>query len=391
MTVEYLPVGVKCNLKCTYCYQEPMRDAGNFSVPANFDKVKEQIKKVGTFSVFGGEPLLAPIEHLRELWEFGDTFKNNNGLQTNGLLITHAHVELFKKHKVHVGISIDGPGACNGARSSLADTAHIINNIKGLVKEGINVSLIITIHKLNYDNISDLLQFIDEMLLIGIVAFNFHNLEVDNSVTEKTLHLDDAHNFAIFQVLYEHTRTKLGHFNPFNDIKCLLTQEKPSVSCIWTSCDPVTTPAVHGINAEGALTNCGRTNKEGIDWLKSESPRSLERYLALSLTEWKNGGCKDCQYFFVCKGNCPGTSIGGDWRNRTRDCLFWYQLIDSIRQDLLDNGHQVLDSDEANKKFIQYINQDTRFRMESVHQDVAHGDSHGDHTDQSGVGPRPTD
>jgi len=389
MTVEYLPVGVKCNLKCTYCYQEPMRLAGNFAPPPNLDRVKESIKKVGSFSLFGGEPLLAPIEHLREMFEFGDTFNNHNGLQTNGLLIQDEHVELFKKHNVHVGISIDGPGICNSARSSPAETSHIINNIRGLCKEGIGVSLIITIHKLNYDNMSDLLSFIDEMLDIGIPSLNFHNLEVDSSETEKTLRLDDARNYAAFQVIYEHTRHRLASLNPFQDIKNLLSQENASASCIWNSCDPITTPAVHGINAEGGLTNCGRTNKEGIDWLKSESPRSLERYQALSITEWKHGGCKDCQYFFVCKGNCPGTSIDGDWRNRTRDCIFWYKLIDYVREDLLKHGHQVLDANEANKKFLAYINQDRALNA-NVHQDIAHGDSHGDHTDQSGIQPRPT-
>lgn len=366
-----------------------MRDAGNFAPPANLAKVKEAIEKVGSFSLFGGEPLLAPIAHIREMFEFGDTFNNHNGLQTNGLLITPEHVELFKKHKVHVGISIDGPGACNRARGSDSDTALILNNIRGLCREAVGVSLIITIHKLNYENMSDLLQFIDEMLSIGIVTFNFHNLEVDSSVTEATLRLDDARNYAAFQVLYEHTRNSLGQFNPFNDIKGLLTQENPHASCIWNNCDPVTTPAVHGINAEGSLTNCGRTNKEGIDWLKADTGRGLERYQALSIVEWKHGGCKDCQYFFACKGNCPGTAIDGDWRNRTRDCIFWYKLIDFIRQDLIKNGHEVLDLGEANNRFLAYINQN-RGALANVHQDIAHGDSHGDHTDNAGIGRRPT-
>ena len=30
MTIELEPVGVVCNLSCPYCYEHPMRDAGNF-------------------------------------------------------------------------------------------------------------------------------------------------------------------------------------------------------------------------------------------------------------------------------------------------------------------------------------------------------------------------
>lgn len=29
MSVELRPLGVQCNIKCTYCYQNPLRDAGN--------------------------------------------------------------------------------------------------------------------------------------------------------------------------------------------------------------------------------------------------------------------------------------------------------------------------------------------------------------------------
>jgi uncharacterized protein len=68
------------------------------------------------FSVFGGEPLLAPISHLREVFDYGLAKFGKNGIQTNGSLITDEHIALFLKYNVHVGISIDGPGALNSVR-----------------------------------------------------------------------------------------------------------------------------------------------------------------------------------------------------------------------------------------------------------------------------------
>ena len=88
-----------------------MRDAGNINVPRNWERVQKQL--TGEFTVFGGEPLLAPIEHLEEVWKFGFERYGKNGIQTNGTLITDQHIDLFKRYNVQIGISVDGPGLHN--------------------------------------------------------------------------------------------------------------------------------------------------------------------------------------------------------------------------------------------------------------------------------------
>jgi uncharacterized protein len=350
-------------------------------------RAKETIEKAGSnFSLFGGEPLLASIEHLEEVWKFGFEKFGTNGIQTNGTLITREHIKLFKLYNVNVGISIDGPGSLNLARCTSQETEGIIFNIKRLKEEGVDVSLIVTIHRLNAWHMLELLDFFDEMEKIGIEFINLHNLEVDNNATRSELRLTNESNFLAFKAIYDDSKHSKINFNPFKDIRALLTERGPSVSCIWHNCDPITTPAVHGINVAGDLTNCGRTNKNGVDWLKSDSAISLERYQALSRIEWRFGGCKDCQYFFACKGQCPGTAIDGDWRNKTQDCGFWYSLIDYIKQDLIASDTPIIDIADENKRFIEYINNHHKESSQYVksHADVPHGDSHGDHTDTTG-------
>jgi uncharacterized protein len=39
MGVELRPLGVKCNIQCQYCYQNPQRDAGNVLHDFDFDKM----------------------------------------------------------------------------------------------------------------------------------------------------------------------------------------------------------------------------------------------------------------------------------------------------------------------------------------------------------------
>ena len=43
MTVEVQPLGVRCNIQCQYCYQNPPRDAGNLPHDYDLDKMKAAI------------------------------------------------------------------------------------------------------------------------------------------------------------------------------------------------------------------------------------------------------------------------------------------------------------------------------------------------------------
>jgi uncharacterized protein len=91
----------------------------------------------------------------------------------------------------------------------------------------------------------------------------------------------------------------------------------------------------------GRASNCGRTNKDGIDFVKSDR-EGLERYLALYHTPQEHGGCSGCRFFLMCKGQCPGTSIDGDWRNRSEHCEVWKRLFSRLEQDLAAAGHHPL-------------------------------------------------
>src|ERR1022692_4959081 len=115
--VELRPLGVRCNIQCQYCYQNPQRDAGNFADEYDIDRMKSAIEaEGGPFAMFGGEPLLVNLKDLEELWSWGFTRFGHNAMQTNGTLITDEHVRLFRNYNVNVGISLDGPGELNDVR-----------------------------------------------------------------------------------------------------------------------------------------------------------------------------------------------------------------------------------------------------------------------------------
>ena len=347
MTVELRPLGVKCNIQCQYCYQNPQRDVGNVPHSYDLEKMKAAIEKEGrAFSLFGGEALLVPEKDLEELWLWGFQQYKRNSLQTNGTLINDTHIRMFKQYKVSVGISIDGPGELNDVRwagsleRTREATAKTHAAIERLCQEGIPPGLIVTLHRCNAtrDKLPVMYDWFRYLEGIGITSARLHILEVENESIQSKYVLSTEENieaFLGFSKLQEEL-IKLK-FDMFQNMRNLLLGQDNNTTCIWNACDPYTTRAVRGIEGNGQSSNCGRTNKDGIDFTKS-STEGFERYLALYYTPQEYGGCSGCRFFLMCKGQCPGTAIDGDWRNRTQDCEVWKGLYRHLEEETIEKG-----------------------------------------------------
>lgn len=414
MTVELTPLGVACNLSCTYCYQHPMRDAGNIgnSKPYDFDKMFAALEAEGKdFQVFGGEPLLVPLADLARIWEWGHTRYKKNGVQTNGVLITPAHIEAFKQYNVHVGFSLDGPDELNDSRwagteeRTRASTVKSHANLKACIDAGVGVSLIITLYKGNAstERLPRLKQWLRDLDTAGLKDVRIHLLEVDHPIVRERMQLSERDTIVALRelVVLERELPKI-RMDILTDMRNLLRANDDNVTCIWNPCDPYTTDAVHGVDGQGNRSNCGRTNKDGIQRIKAETP-GYERQLGLYSTPYEAGGCQGCRFFLMCKGQCPGTAIDGDWRNRTADCRIWMALFETLEQELLDNGELPLSLSPERlrlesamiglwgfgrqaslKHVLERLNSGQPILAGdrgSDHGDIPHGDSHGDHTD----------
>jgi len=348
MSIEVRPLGVKCNIQCQYCYQNPQRDAGNVLHAYNLSRIKDAIAAEGQpFTLFGGEPLLMPERDLEEIWQWGFRKYGANRIQTNGTLINENHIRMFREYNVHVGISVDGPGELNDVRwaGSLEQTrmasAKTQAAIERLCKEGMTPTLIITLHRSNAT--PDKLPVLQDWLLylerLGVVRARLHILEVDNDSIRAKYSLSDKENLECMLSFLDFERDSLTtlRFDLFQEMRNLLRGDDNDTSCVWNACDSYTTRAVRGIEGNGQSSNCGRTNKDGIDFVKSDV-EGFERYLALYHTPQEHGGCNQCRFFLMCKGQCPGTAIDGDWRNRTEHCRVWMGLYQHLEAEVMNQG-----------------------------------------------------
>jgi uncharacterized protein len=349
--LELRPLGVKCNIQCQYCYQNPQRDAGNFGAEYDIDRMKAAIvAEGGPFALFGGEPLLVPVEDLEELWSWGLARSGGNAVQTNGTLISDEHIRMFKAYNVSVGISLDGPGELNDVRwhGSQAKTREAteksIQAIERLCRERMPPSLIITLHRGNAspDRLPQLFAWIHTLAAIGIRSIRLHLLESESELVRARYALSSEQNIAVLSSFMELQKTLPAiSFDLFADMRRMLLGQDDQTSCVWNACDSYTTQAVRGVEGQGQRSNCGRTNKDGIDFGKADT-QGYERYLALYQTPFEDGGCSGCRFFMMCKGHCPGTAIDGDWRNRTEHCEVWKALFARLESDLLAEGKEPL-------------------------------------------------
>jgi uncharacterized protein len=356
MAVELRPLGVKCNIACTYCYQQGQRSVGNFTGSYDVELMKSAIEREGgPFTLFGGEPLLLPDRDLEEIWSWGFQRFGKNSVQTNGTVIRDAHIRMFKQYNVRVGISIDGPGELNSMRwagsaeLTARATAKTEAAIERLLREGLTPTMIVTLHRRNADaeRLPRLMEWLTALDAQGVAFARLHILETESEAIRQNYALTSEENIAVFLTLarLEKSLTHL-RFDLFGDMRAMLLGKDANVTCLWTACDPYTTASVRGVEGLGQRSNCGRTNKDGIDYVKSNAP-GFARYLALYHTPREYGGCSGCRFFLMCKGHCPGTAIDGDWRNRTADCEVWKHLLTFVEQDLIAAGRAPISADPA--------------------------------------------
>lgn len=155
ITSFLVKVASRCNLDCDYCYVYHHADQTWRSMPqllsledqqAFADRLAEYVVETRITKVavifHGGEPLLAGAEPLCAFarlirQQVGSEVSVDVGLQTNGLLLNEAALELFDAEDIGVSLSLDGPQAINDlhrtsrrGRSSFAKVEAALERLK---------------------------------------------------------------------------------------------------------------------------------------------------------------------------------------------------------------------------------------------------------------------
>jgi len=272
---------------------------------------------------------------------------------------------MFKKYNVHVGVSLDGPDEMNDTRwagsveKTREATRKSFEAIKKCLQNNISVGMIITIHKKNgLPKYRDRFKaWVKELQSWGVPGARLHPLEIDHSSVGESLALTPEQNIEFLLDMWDFEISELNvpgkrpfNFDIFRDVEDMLGARDNDATCTFLSCDPYTTHAVQGIDSQGNKANCGRGNKEGINWIKADID-GFERQMALYNTPQEHGGCQGCRFFIMCKAHCPGTGINMDWRNRTDTCMNWKVAFSIFEKLMLKKGETPLSLSPDLKKY----------------------------------------
>jgi uncharacterized protein len=328
-----------CNLKCKYCYQHEIKNRTSYDIDAiiaTTDKVHAIIKD--DIILHGGEPLCMGYRDVERLLAHSVKLIQHSSIQTNGTLIDTRFIELFKKYKTNVGISLDGNDTLNSLRCDVDTTRKIIKNLHIMLDNKVQVSIIITIHNHNAgtdEQLNNLKAFITSMSSLGVYGrLNPNHSEYALSESRGKEVWLELSKFALENKL-------VNKWGPFSDVIHSLKQDGKCV-CNFTDCDIYSTRAAHVILGDGSQTNCLRT-----DIMVRHPQQLMTRTEILSQVEQMYGGCKGCKYFIYCKGGCSSNTP--DWRLRDTFCASYYIMFDYFYNTLGQFG--LFPTQSTNKSF----------------------------------------
>ncbi|MFI6484953.1 FxsB family cyclophane-forming radical SAM/SPASM peptide maturase [Nonomuraea sp. NPDC050663] len=132
-----LKVHTRCDLACDHCYVYEAADTSWSSKPKVITpealdqtvlRIAEHVKRHGLDRVHvilhGGEPLLAGPRRLDEIARAlrqGLECELELKIHTNGVLLSKAYLDVFERHHVLVGVSVDGDREANDRHRRYAD------------------------------------------------------------------------------------------------------------------------------------------------------------------------------------------------------------------------------------------------------------------------------
>ena len=190
-----------CNMKCSYCYQNDIKDNVFLDEKTEkdlyvfFEKVKKLNElEVVSFVFIGGEPLLFSnmmfrlIENINMIF---DKQKRRYSIVTNGTLFTSDLINRLRKYDWdYIQVTLDGPKNVHYGLRVFKNNAgsfdEVISGIKKCNDIYLPVVININISRYNYESISELLEFFKQNNINNEIQFSYifecnTNLQFNNS------------------------------------------------------------------------------------------------------------------------------------------------------------------------------------------------------------------
>jgi uncharacterized protein len=326
----------ECNLECTYCYGEALKDFDedisginvDYSLPknANYDfsllakLCKRDPNCVLTF--YGGEPLLC----ITEIKQIMDLSKPQHFMiQTNGLLLDRLEAEYVNRFHT-ILISLDGDEKLTNYYRGEDTFRKVIENVKLILRNGFKGELIARMTVMEQTDIYKQVKWFveNEELRFSSIHWQLNAGFWKNDYARRNFKLWSENSYlpgivklAEFWVNQMETRGIVLKLYPLLGVThTLLHNEKNSfLRCGggWIN---------YAIQTDGHIIPCptmwGMKNYY-IDHLKNVHPSKLEKI-------YVGPPCTDCNILSVCGGRCLYANVTNRWRKEA-----YFEVCNTVR------------------------------------------------------------
>ncbi|MFH2013476.1 MAG: radical SAM protein [Patescibacteria group bacterium] len=312
-TIMIEPVGSGCNLRCVYCYQEPVRTIVEIMSNNILERiVPDEIALSDEIKLLwhGGEPTLAGINFFKKAVQFQKRFNKKgikivNAIQTNATLIDEEWAEFFAENDFRIGTSIDGPKELHDITRD-GSYNRTIRGIKCIQDAGKGVGIIITVNKHNVDY-PELIW--NEVIKPKKISNSFEiNICSSTELSSLTPSPDKSLDFMIklFNLWIEKDDPEITIKTFRVILRFLLGGEAGDCAFEYNKCNQFA-----AIDEKGDVYICNRFMKREVAFLGNVSEQSLKDIVrskkALKLydkiAKIKNE-CRKCEWLMCCGGGC---------------------------------------------------------------------------------------
>ncbi|MFX1276154.1 MAG: anaerobic sulfatase maturase [Promethearchaeota archaeon] len=334
------PAGADCNLRCQYCfYLDHLKE--QYEKPRMSDEILEKTistymqlnqNNVFTFGWQGGEPTLMGLKFFKRVVELQKKHGPanavvQNGLQTNGTLITEELARFFAKYKFLLGVSLDGPEIFHDYNRKTIDgkstQSLVMQGIDKLKKNCVEFNILSLINKKTVQHAKEIYQYFKDNGLyfqqyIPCVEFSKNNFLESFSITGEEWGKFLCELFDQW-IKYDATRISI---RLFNSILEYLVNGRYNICSMQDNCcqylvvehDGGVYPCDFFVREEFLLGNVKTGNWN--DFLNSTTYKKF----GLQKSSW-NDKCVSCDYIKVCNGDCQKFRENNNYSPKTLSTL----------------------------------------------------------------------
>lgn len=319
------PVSAECNLSCDYCYYRRVLAMYPASEPRRMpdavlgELTRQVMQDSGQRAVFswqGGEPLLAGREFFERAFGLQARLARPgqavvNTVQTNGTLLDAEWAEFFAKHRVLVGLSIDGPAAAHDRYRRYPDGRGSHNNatraLALLRRAGADCNVLVVVSSANAKSGASVYRWLTEQGATWLQFIPCTERSADGNTTPESVSGPAYGQFMcdVFN-LWHPRHTGLVAVREFENIAQRIAGRQPELCVFSPTCGNAVV-----VEYQGDVYACDHFVYEDFrlgNLMEAPLRTLVRRGPARALARAKLSPppqCATCQFEGLCFGGCP--------------------------------------------------------------------------------------